>query len=85
MHQPLNAFTIHLVALPTQVSRHLARAIKRCDEILLIDQAHQLQILTALLSRLKVESGTIESHQLTLPAYTQVWMLGLDQLALLFN
>ena len=84
-HQSLNAFAIHRMALPTQVRRHLARAIERRLQILLIHQPHQLQVLPCLLGRRQVEGGAIETNQFTLSPYTQLRMVRLNQRPLRLN
>ena len=50
-HQPLHPFPVDPVALVLQVDPHLARAIVRRFQVLLINQVHQIQILLTLLTR----------------------------------
>lgn len=61
-HQPLNAFTVDLTALSAEMSRHRPAAVGWRFHVLLVNQAHQLQVFGFNPRRLVVERG---------PAYVQ--------------
>ena len=72
-HQSLHALMIDLVAgFSVQAGRHLWHAIKRRAQILLVDQAHQMQVERALWDRLVIVSCTVQTHEFALAANAQL-------------
>jgi len=66
-HQPLNPFKIHFAAQPAQMISHRAAPPTRGLKILLIDKAHQFQILRfdRLLLVVEGRSGDVQQPALT--------------------
>ena len=65
-HQPLDAFAVDRAALSAKMPRHRAAAVDRCFQVLLVDQAHEFQILGANRARRIVERGPAQPQQLAL-------------------
>jgi hypothetical protein len=83
--EPGHPLVVHLLALSTQPGRHLLDAIKRRSRVLLIQQAHQQQILLTFWDRLVIIAGTCQATQLTLSCHADGWMLWFNQRPLLFH
>lgn len=84
-HQALNTLMVDRMALSTQPSRHPGRSIKGKARVLLIDEAHQLQVKRALQRRTVIVAGARYPQQLTLPHDTQPRVVRLDDLASIVN
>ena len=54
LHQALDPFVIDQIPLAAQVSRHSWPAVERCPGVLLIDQAHEQQVMLGLASWLVI-------------------------------
>lgn len=80
---PAPALGIHWIALLHKPGRAAPHPGERAARVLLIQQAHQLQILRTFLDRLVVQPGAVQPQQLALPPQTDLAVVRLDQLALL--
>ena len=61
-HQALYTFPVNLMALCLQSCRHLTASVKRRSSILLVNQLHDVQVLSTFLCRvsLVVPTGSIK-------------------------
>jgi hypothetical protein len=80
-HEALHALAIDVMALTAQPIRHLSGAEEWRTQVLLIDQAHEHQILFTLPLGIAVEAGAGNAKKLTLPADTDIGGLRLDRYA----
>ena len=73
------------VALLLQPGRHAANAVEGRARILLIEQAHQQQVLVIIGLWLIIEATARQAEQLTLAAQAEFSMADFDQLPLLIS
>ena len=66
-HQSLRMLPVHLLIVPSQVSRHLPGTVEWRPSILLIDHAHEQQIVL-IHDRFIVEAGAGDAQKLRLAA-----------------
>jgi hypothetical protein len=85
LHQALDPLVVDGIALAAQMGRHARPAVEWRAQILLVNEAHQLQVLGRFSGRLVVPGRTVQPQQFTLAAQAQCWMLWLDEGALLLN
>ena len=64
-HQALRMLPVHLIIVPSQVCRHLPGTVEWCLSILLVDHAHEQQIVL-IYHRLIVEAGAGDTQKLRL-------------------
>ncbi len=67
-HQAADPLAVDPVPQPVEVDGHPAGSVDRRQQVLLIDQAHQHQILGQPLALLVVQRGAADAQQLTLPS-----------------
>lgn len=77
-HQPSDSFAIDFVALCGEPNSHFPSPVERTLCVLLVDQAHQLQVLGRFLSGLIIIARTSEPEQLTLTSDAQRRMVLFD-------
>jgi hypothetical protein len=68
------------MALVTQPGGHTQHPIKGATRLLLIEQAHQLQILRTLVHRLVVQACAVHPKQLALPPHADLCVVRFDPL-----
>ena len=83
--QASNSFVIDLMTLRLQPGCHAPNAVERCQRVLLIEQAHQLQVLLALRLRLIIEACARQPDQLALPGKAQAFVRRLNQQPFFFS
>jgi hypothetical protein len=66
-HQSLHVFPVRLIIVPSQVSRHLPGTVEWRLSILLVDHAHEQQIVL-IHHRFMVEAGAGDAQKLRLAA-----------------
>lgn len=66
-HQSLRMLPVHLIIVPSQVSRHLSGTVEWRPSILLVDHAHEQQIVL-IHDRFIVEAGAGDAQKLRLAA-----------------
>jgi hypothetical protein len=79
-HQPLNPLAIYFVAQSAQMISHGATSPAWSLEILLVNEAHQLEILRFNRLLLVVEGGSADVQQPALTGNAQHVMGGIDHL-----
>ncbi len=84
-HQTPDPFAVDPTALPAEMSRHRPAAVGRCFQVLLVDEAHQFQILDFNRSRFVVKRGPVEAQQLTLAGNARLASFRFDHLFFLFG
>ena len=84
-HQTLDPFAVDLTALPAEMPGHRAAAVCRCFQVLLVDEAHQLQILDFNRLWLVVKRGPVEAQQLTLAGNARLASFRFDHLLFFFG
>ena len=86
-HEPLYPLSVDWMALVIEPCSYLAAAVKRRMCVLLINQAHQVQVLSALLSRsrLVIPARPVQPDQLTLALNTHFRMTRLYALPPVVN
>ena len=84
-HQPRHPLRIDGVPPLTSPRRHPAYAVKWGGGVLLIEQAHQQQVLRVFPQRPVIESRACSPESRTLPSDTQLWVGQFDQRPLLLN
>ena len=77
-HQALHPLAVYPVTLAFQVDAHLARAVVRRFQVLLVDQIHQFQILLTLFTRDVVHRRAAQLEQLALADKADLGMTTLD-------
>ncbi len=77
-HQALNPLAVYPMALAFQVDAHLARAIVRRFQVLLVNQVHKIQILLTLFTRDVVHRRAAQFEQLALAYKADLGMTTLD-------
>src|SRR5439155_8330608 len=85
LQQPPHAFTFHWVALRLQPGRHLPRSVEWRPCVLLIEHAHQHQVLLAFWYRFVIVTRPCESQQFALLGNAQFCMLWLNQRSFRLN
>ena len=80
-----NAFVVHFIVLTAQPGRHFLDPIKRRARVLLIQQAHQQQVLLTFWDWLIIIAGACQANQLALSYQTDGGMLCFNQRPLLFH
>ena len=84
-HQSLNPFAVDLIAQSPKVVSHRTAAPAGAFQILLIDQAHQLQILGLNRFLFVVECGAIQIQYSALLGHAQLPIIGIDHFTPLFG
>ena len=79
-HQPLNPFTVDLIAQSAQMILHRVAAPAGGLKRLLIDDAHQLQIKGLNRFVFVIVAGAIKTQYLTLSGQAQLRICGIDHL-----
>src|SRR5215217_7917376 len=82
-HQPLHPLAVHRVSLCVQPRRHPPRAIKGPDQVLPVDQRHQLEVRVADRRRVPVHRGAADVQDLALTGHRQGGMRAIDHRAAL--
>lgn len=68
-HEPLDTLPVSPVALTPQPGGYLACPVKRCDQVLTVDQFHKREILLRYSSCLVVQAGAADIQQPALAYY----------------
>jgi site-specific DNA recombinase len=84
-HQALHPFVVHQQFPAAQIGRHAGPTVERRPGVLLIDQAHQIQIELGLAHRRIVPRRAVEPQQLTLSTQADLRVLWLDQRSFRFS
>ena len=77
-HQSLNPLAIDVITPSAQMISHRTAAPSWRFQVLLVDQAHQLQILGLYRFLFVIDGGTIQIQHSALPGYAQLPIIGID-------
>jgi site-specific DNA recombinase len=77
--QPPGPLGVDFVPQAAQVGRHPQHTVARRPRVLLVQQAHQREVLRAFARRAVVQAGAVQAQQLALPADAEPRVLRIDQ------